>query len=461
MQCSGGEPLFGADEFGPDFQRVLIRACLDDPNLRGLVSRFTGVGQLGFTDPAAQWAWAILGQTDRPTMLQLRTEARRIDPADPAWSGVQAILHTADVRDHEYVSTQIVEWSRRQVFRNAFEEARSAWNNGDFDLAQTRMMTRLEELSQITMDVADRGWFFEEFDQRQARRQVVAAGDDVFPTGVDRLDRALYGGLSYGELGVAVAYSKVGKTFWLIQQGFIGARMRRRVLHFPLEGGRAKTEDRYETRFLRSLYRDIRRGDADPEMLAHARREYAILHRNLVVRGVGDLKEWSANVDFLLGEVNHLREVEGWVPDLIIVDYGDLLDAPGDNDRAKQKEAFRRLKALAERKGSGHPYGFAVWTASQAVRPTKGADEREHVVKPRDIADCYEKVRVADLILSLNRTNREKKHNRARVFLGAYRDAVDGALIRVETDYDHGAFSVLGAKEPPPLPKKGKGQEDD
>ena len=82
------------------------------------------------------------------------------------------------------------------------------------------------------------------------------------------------------------------------------------------------------------------------------------------------------------------------------------------------------------------------------------------MLKPRDIADCYEKVRVGDALITLNRTIREKEARQARVSLGAYRDAEDGLLVRVSTDYDHGAFSQLGVAEPPPLPpeaKKGKG----
>ena len=90
---------------------------------------------------------------------------------------------------------------------------------------------------------------------------------------------------------------------------------------------------------------------------------------------------------------------------------------------------------------------------TQAVRPDKGADNREHVLRPRDVADCYEKVRVSDIILSINRTISEKEIGLARVYLGKYRDDEDGMLVRVKTDYTRGGFSDLTFQgEPPPPP---------
>jgi hypothetical protein len=314
------------------------------------------------------------------------------------------------------------------------------------------MMSKISVISALQMDVADRGWFFEDFDARQERRAVVSAGLDYFPTGIDKIDERMYGGLSYGELGVAVAYSKIGKSFWLNQMGFICARMRRRCLHIVLEGGRAKCEDRYEARFTATLYGQVRKGDIESKDFTIARREYDILKRNLVIRGHADKRAWRITPADIDAELAILKEQFGWVPDMIVIDYGDLIHADGDNPREQQMNAFRYLKAVAGRSDYRGHHGYAVWTASQAVRPDKGADMREHVVQPRDIADCYEKVRASDAILSLNISKREAEARQARVYLGDYRDNEAHKLVRVKTDYDHGAFSVFGAPEPAPLP---------
>lgn len=445
--------MIGADQFGPDFERVLVRTCMDDLILRGLVGRFIAAGQLGWTDPGASWAWQLIRDRDHVSRLMLETEVRRLSPADPMRVGAEAVVRAAaDVRDSDWVRQQVVEWARQQTFRLAWEEARQAFNAGKVDDAQRIMLGRIEEMNAMRVDVADRGWFFEEFEDRQDRRYANDAEGEVFPSGITDLDIAMNGGLHRGELEVPIAYSGIGKTFWCVQRGYIGAKLRKRVLHIPLEGGRDKTEDRYESRFTETVYREVRRGDISGDRLGLLRAEYDVLAQGLVIRGVGDMPPWTAGFDFIMGELTELRRTRGWVPDLIIVDYGDLLAEPGERELDSQKAAYRRLKGLSERVEFPGHRGYAVVSPSQAQRPLKGADEEEHVLRPRDIADCYEKVRVADIILSLNRTNAEKEAEQARVHLGKYRSDEDGGTFRVRTDYTRGGFSLLGSAEPPPPP---------
>ena len=445
----------GADEFGPDFQRQLIRSMIDDPGLKALVGRFLKADQLGWTDPASLWGWQVISHDDSPSTLRLKTEYRRLDDDDPARVVALSIVEGGvDIRDSEYVRDSIVEWSRRQTFMLGFSEARDAWNGGDHETAMKVMMGRIEEMNSIRFESADRGWFFEELGDRQYRRQSEDRSSVSHPIGIDKIDRAMGGGLSPGELEVVMAYSGIGKTFWCVQRGFTAARRRKRALHLVLEGGRGKTEDRYEARFADSLYSEVKSGTIDPSVMKMMQREYRVLKQNLVVRGFGDLDSWRVTYDDVLAELKELRSAHGWVPEVIVVDYGDLLWAGGDgeNEYMRQKVAFRQLKALSERiEFRGHR-GYAVCSPTQAQRPDKGADKREHLLRPRDVADCYEKVRVSDIIISLNRTEQEKEHELARVFLGKYRDAEDGICVRVRTAYTKGAFSDLSVREEPPPP---------
>lgn len=449
--------MWGANEFGPDFQRILVRGCLSDPALFALVKRFVDMKQLAFTDPAAQWAWGVIASREYPTLLMLQTEAYRLTDNDPARVGAEAIISGGSVMtDTKYVREQIVEWARRQLFKLGFEESRQHWNAGRFQQAMDAMLQRIEEIGEIKIVEVDRGWFFEEFDLRQMQRLMHAASIDFFPTGIIALDEAMNGGLHYGELGVPMAHAKVGKTFFVIQQGMLCCRTRRRCLHFVLEGGRKKTQDRYEAAFTEEVYNNVRAGGISSDLAAKARREYAILQQHLVVRGFSDQgQQWNVSYEVILGELAELRR-KGWVPDMVIVDYGDLMMARGDSEFDRQKAAFRQLKALSERMDFSGARGYAVWAPTQAQRPkTAGSDEKETILKPRDIADSYEKVRVCDAIVTINRTNSEREANQARVHLGAYRDAEDGVTVRVTTDYQHGLFCKINEAHEPmgPIPK--------
>ncbi len=452
--------MFGASEFGADFQRTLIRACMADAGLKAMVARYLDAGTLGWSDPASAWAWKIVSD-DGASLLRLRTESRRLAADDPTRAGAEGLLDMADdYRDQEYTRAQVLEWARRQTFVAGFDSARAAWNEGDHEAAYGAMMGHIDEMNALKLETADRGWFFQELAERQVRRETTLNGLRGIPSGVHALDEAMGGGLSAGELEVVLAYSGVGKTFWCVQRGFVASRLRLKTLHFVLEGGRGKTEDRYEARFADTLYQQVKSGDISGAVMAAMQAEYRRMQDLLVLRGFGDREAWQASYADILGEIRELRVSHGWVPDLIIVDYGDLMGAPGDSEYQRQKTAFRQLKALSERiEGRGHR-GYAVCSPSQAQRPRDGADEREHVLRPRDIADCYEKVRVADALISLNRTNAEKEDRLARVHLGKYRDAEDGLTVRVETDYARGAFSTLKRGTAPP-PKSWKRRDDD
>lgn len=426
---------------------------MDDPGLRALLTRYLDGGQIGWTDPTSLWAWQVIRQEEHPTRLMLETARRRLAADDPAQGGADELLRLDDVRDNEHVRGEVTEWARKQTFLAGFEEARDAWNSGDVNTAYDRMMARMEEMQAIRLEVADRSWFFTGFGDRQYRRSI--DGDwDCLPVGVSKLDKAMGGGLRRGELEVVMAYSGIGKSFWCVQRGALASRLRLKVLHVPLEGGRSTVEDRYDSYFAETLFNAVRRGDIEAEVVAAMHREYMALKDRLVIRGFGDRDAWAAGYEDILGELGELRRSKGWVPDLIVVDYGDLMRAPGDKEVDRQKVAFRQLKALSERQEYRGHRGYMVVSPTQAQRPSPNADEREHVLKPQQVADCYEKVRVADIILSLNRTNREKETNMARVYLGKYRHSEDGCLVRVRTNYAHGQFCVVGIDEPPPPPPK-------
>ena len=439
------------DQYGTEFQRRLVRLCMQDPQTQQIVARFAATGHVRWTCPTAHWAWNILAEREYVSPLMLETEARRLAPDHPARVHATTLATMAtDWRDDEYVREQIVEWARQTSFMVAQHASVDAWNKGDREAAYKQMMEFADAVNQLQIGVADRGWFFDEFDSRQSRRRA-SQSEDVFPSGIEALDRAMGGGGRKGEIEIPVAYSGIGKTFWCVHRGSNACYQYRRVLHFVLEGGRTKTEDRYDARFLNALYSQVKRGDLEADSYNRAMLHQERLRQMLVTRGTGDLRDgWSANCAWVNAEVDFLRQAHGWVPDMIVVDYGDLLAEEGDSEYQRQKVGFRKLKHLSERIDFPGHRGYFVVSPSQAQRPSKGADEKEHVIRPRDIADSYEKVRVADVVLSLNRTVAEKEAGQARVHLAKYRDAEDGETVRVKTDYTRGGFVDLEAGTPPP-----------
>ena len=94
-----------------------------------------------------------------------------------------------------------------------------------------------------------------------------------------------------------------------------------------------------------------------------------------------------------------------------------------------QIESAKDVKHLANR-------GYAIWTADQVQRPATKKEDPEKVIRARDIADAYGKVRIADGYGSLNATRDEKNNGICRLLWEEYRDAPVGRLFRLENQFD-------------------------
>jgi replicative DNA helicase len=144
-------------------------------------------------------------------------------------------------------------------------------------------------------------------------------------------------------------------------------------------------------------------------------------------------QNWSYTALDVESKIKELKRA-GREPDLVIIDYGDLLKhhEPTDNARMEQTEVFRALKRIAMMQS------VAVWTASQARRPAD--NDKEYILRARDIAECFEKVRIADLVCTLNQTQRERRHGIMRFCVDIYRSADTDKIIRLVQDYERMIF---------------------
>lgn len=444
--------------FSAEFQGALLKMLLNEELNPQVIANLRPEY---FTSQPLAWAFgrALRYRDDygkMPGLMALINETSKLD------AGIQPLFHhtlqqveATMVTDAEYVRAETTEWIKRQIFTRSFAEIRDTYNNGDAEAAYRRMMETVESMQATQWVSEDRGWFFEEAPTRQERR--LSAGEINVPTGIQQLDHVMNGGLCIGEMGIWIAYPKIGKTTLLVNLGVSASRLnRRRTLHLVFEGSRAETEDRYDSAFSAELYANVRRGQFTANRFQETQAQYEQLRHNLVIRAFTE--NWDSTVLDIEAEIKELARRYDWKPEVIIIDYGDLLNPRKEaiSHFEGQKDVFRDLSTLAKR---GH---HAVWTASQARRPDrKNYDEDEHILKSRDIADCYEKVRTAHFIGSINQTKLERKGNQMRLYPELYRATQPGyEPIRVTADLSKMAIKTLNEEVataptpdgPPPIP---------
>jgi replicative DNA helicase len=341
-------------------------------------------------------------------------------------------IFAMEVKSEQFIKDKLTDYAKRSAFIDIFQGAQTLYNTKMQTEAYEHVMKGIGELYTINFkeDAAITIGQFEEI--RQIYLHSMATSTRRIPTNIEPLDEILRGGLEKGELGILVAEPKKGKSIGLVHMGSAALMMRRgRVAHFVLEGTTEQAVLRYQTRLTEILYRDL-----EGDTLTAAQRAKL---QGLATRYTNRLdlipmnQHWTYTALDVESKIKELKRA-GREPDLVIIDYGDLLKhhEPTDNSRMEQTEVFRALKRIAMMQS------VAIWTASQARRPAD--NDKEYILRSRDIAECFEKVRIADLVCTLNQTQRERRHGIMRFCVDIYRSADTDKIIRLVQDYERMIF---------------------
>jgi replicative DNA helicase len=108
----------------------------------------------------------------------------------------------------------------------------------------------------------------------------------------------------------------------------------------------------------------------------------------------------------------------GWHPDLIVVDYADLLKFT-----TRYSEMRHDLQGVTEElRGLGKEFNAGVWTASQSNREgyKTSSTGLEH------LSEAFSKSFCTDLAIVIGRTPKEKANNTAIYNIGKNRNGMDG-----------------------------------
>jgi replicative DNA helicase len=259
-------------------------------------------------------------------------------------------------------------------------------------------------------------------------------------TGWKIIDAITKSGLGKGELGVIIAPTGAGKSMVLAHLGAKAVQNGKSVVHYTLELSEAVTGQRYD-----SCISGVRLSDL-------------MSMKDMVYERINDveggllIKEYptkSASVNVLRTHLEKLKKRNQKI-DMILIDYADLLK-PTTNYKEKRTELesiYESLRALAQE------FNCPVWTASQTNRSGLNAE----VVTMESISEAFSKCFVADFILSISRTIKDKNANTGRMFIAKNRNGVDGlvypifmepATVKIKVfDQEEDAAELLREKTP-------------
>jgi len=231
---------------------------------------------------------------------------------------------------------------------------------------------------------------------------------DTIETPWDVVNEIMDGGLGKGELGVIVAPAGIGKSWTLQALGSGVIKNGKTVVHYSLELNENYVGLRYDSIFCGVTTANIR----------YYREEVEKKIRNL--KGKLLIKYFptkSASVQTISA---HLKQIElsGVKPDLVIVDYADIL-LPLGHFREKRHALGTIYEDLRSVAGE---LEIPIWTASQANRSAL----EEDVIGADKIAEDYSKVMTADFVMSMSRKVEDKIANTGRFHVIKNRFGIDG-----------------------------------
>ncbi len=321
------------------------------------------------------------------------------------------------VVDAPYVKDEIKTFVKAQKQKSAIIQAGELFEQGkpqeeiDHVLVSAAMFNT-KDMSVGTFAAAD-------LNERIERRKTFIRG---VPTGIEAFDEMFdHKGLPRKFLGTLIAPPGRGKSLFLVAFGMTAIRAGSKVLHYTLELPKDMILDRYDACISGVKLGSLRN---KPNTIKRSWKELGC-GNNLVVREAIAGQLSTTNIR------GHLRQLEahGFKPDLILIDYADLM-APTVKFRDDAGDYATQGQVYVDLTGLASEYDLPIWTASQAKRQALAKDELDL----DDIGDSWRKAQVAFVAAALCQTKAEKVKRVQRLVMLKNRDGIAGGEVTLKVD---------------------------
>jgi replicative DNA helicase len=353
----------------------------------------------------------------------------------------------------EYVMSQLATFNRRQSLRTvAVELAKALQRDTEESLEEADKL--IEKAKHKSMDLFDPGL---RLDDKKHALDFLNLNDTCFPTGIVELDKRGFGP-TRKEYWQLIANTKKGKSWALTHLAKMAIIHRLRVVHITLELSQDRTAQRYFQAFFSISKRrekfNVTRFEKDelgrisgltPQTLNPALAfedknirkkleqkidEFGPRHLNNIF--IKEFPTGQLTLNQLEAYLSNLEVSERFIPDLLIIDYPDLMKTDKNNLRGSLDEIVKGLRGLAVQRN------MAVAAVSQTSRGSANAKE-ENIDK---VSEAFTKIQHADTTITYSQTKAEKELGLARLSVGAGRNDDSNLTIVVSQNYGTGNFVI-------------------
>jgi replicative DNA helicase len=415
-------------KYGQSFQSKVVSALLTDGKFLDTISEIAHTKF--FESDANKWIVSeIMSYHDLykkpPTLDVFKSQLSKVDNDIVKKTVVDQLKHVytqIGQQDFEYVKNEFTDFCKNQNLKNVILQSVDLLKAGSYD----RIKDLVDAAMKVGTEVNLGHDYIEDFDSRanELKRSTV-------PTDWQPINDLMDGGLGPGELGVVVAPSGVGKTWILTAMGASAVRQGLSVVHYSMELSEHYVGARYDTLFTHIPSTNLK------EKKEEVKHKIGGLKGKLLIKyfppkGVS-VKKLQMHIEKMIANGNR--------PDVIIVDYADLLLSHSNKNDSTYSE---QGGVYIDLRGMGGELGIPIWTASQTNRSAIDSD----VIEADKIADSYAKVMNADFIMSWSRKSKDKLNDTARAHVMKNRFGPDGITFPCKMDTNRGIIEVYDGNSP-------------
>lgn len=325
------------------------------------------------------------------------------------------VFRFMDADDLSFVKNEILKFCKNQEMKRAIMDSVGLLQQGNYDEIKNKMDSAMKAGADINIGHEYKADVIMRYNE--AARHTITTGWDV-------IDDLMDGGLAPGELGVVMAAAGIGKSWLLINIAAHAVKSGKTVIHYTLELNENYVGQRYDSVIMGINAQNLKNYQDD------------IVTKMESLPGELIIKYYPTKSVGIMGLKAHVEKtiMQGKSPDLIIVDYADLLKV---NTKKDKHEALEEL--YEELRGMAGEYKIPIWTASQAGRSAL----EEDIIEADKIASSYGKVMVADFLMSLSRKVEDKMSGTGRGHVIKNRFGPDGITLPSKINTNNGQFQFF------------------
>ena len=413
------------NKYGPAFQVKVIHSLLERKEF--LTNIYDILDSSYFDNQAHKWIidnilkyYHEYHTTPTPEVLKSEYEKVTNDVLKVSIREQLRDAYKTVATDSEYIESEFASFCKNQQLKKALLNSVDLLKAEDYDSIRGLIDNALK----AGMDKNIGHEYLKDIETRYRQEQRI-----TIPTPWKEFNDILQGGLGNGDFGLIFGGPGAGKSWGLVALAGHAVKMGYNVVYYTLELGEDYVGRRFDAYFTQIPANEVMyHKDVIQETMDK-------LPGNLIIKEFAPGKAGISSVESHITKCGDL----GTKPDLVVIDYVDLLRSNKTNRERKDEidDIYTSTKGLARE------LDIPIWSASQVNR--QGA--QDDIIEGHKAAGSYDKMMITDFCASISRKAKDKQSGVGRFHIMKNRYGMDGLTFGTLINIAIGKFEMVSDEE--------------